>query len=342
MKNELLMLRHQLQHITENYAQELTDIKNRLSALWEKVDRQESSHFQEADKSQIFSVKKLDMIADILTAEINEYCSDIESRNKIILKLFEAMSVSFEEYPYQLCDFCKKYCDPHIMNDAPIQYKGKHICDSCFDDNFLIEFDTLPKFGLDFLRVDRSKEGRELADGDAGCFLLAGFGGDGDDHHTPSFLVVSKLCGLCLPVKPQVQHNRLCWGVGLVFDGDAKDGVAMKGDGRKFAHDVPPAIFLIGASENRKTPGAQNCRWTAGIFPTSRYCISPHPESMPVGYTSAKRIQVLTGHKKGHVSGLATASEGVLKLRAVTTPQISGIVKSFSFQFRAWTHALYS
>lgn len=138
MKNELLMLRHQLQHITENYAQELTDIKNRLSALWEKVDHQESSHFQEADKSQIFSVKKLDVIADILTAEINEYCSDIESRNKIILKLFEAMSVCLDEYPYQLCDFCKKYCDPHIINDAPIQYKGKHICDSCFDDNFFI------------------------------------------------------------------------------------------------------------------------------------------------------------------------------------------------------------
>jgi hypothetical protein len=42
---------------------------------------------------------------------------------------------------------------------------------------------------------------------------------------------------------------------------------------------------------------------------------------MSVGYTTAKRIQVLTGHKKGHVSGLATASEGVLKHREKRTAQ---------------------
>ena len=48
---------------------------------------------------------------------------------------------------------------------------------------------------------------------------------------------------------------------------------------------------------------------------------------MSVGYTTAKRIQVLTGHKKGHVSGLATASEGVLKHREDTTPQNGENVK---------------
>lgn len=171
MKNELLMLRHQLQHITENYAQELADIKNRLRALWEKVDRQGSSHFQEADKRQIFSVQKLDMIADILTAEINEYCSDIESRNKIILKLFEAMSVCLEEYPYQLCDFCKKYCDPNIMNDVPEQYKGKHICDFCFEDNFF----KCRKCGKIFPMSDCGEEANDYGYYCATCVKPLGF-----------------------------------------------------------------------------------------------------------------------------------------------------------------------
>ena len=50
---------------------------------------------------------------------------------------------------------------------------------------------------------------------------------------------------------------------------------------------------------------------------------------MSVGYTTAKRIQVLTGHKKGHVSGLATASEGVSRHRGKKTSQNRGKVKKF-------------
>lgn len=48
---------------------------------------------------------------------------------------------------------------------------------------------------------------------------------------------------------------------------------------------------------------------------------------MSVEYTTAKKIQVLTGHKKGHVSGLATASEGVLKHHKEITAQNGENVK---------------
>lgn len=106
----------------------------------------------------------------------------------------------------------------------------------------LIQFNFFPKLWPHLFGVDTGKEGRKLSDGDAGRFLLAGFGGYSDHRYTPSFPVRTELCGLSAPVKTHVGDNRLCRGVGLVFDGDAKDCVTVEGDGRKFAHDVPPVI----------------------------------------------------------------------------------------------------
>ncbi|GAB1254792.1 hypothetical protein Defa_22790 [Desulfovibrio sp. TH_2024_36128] len=76
--------------------------------------------------------------------------------------------------------------------------------------------------------------------------------------------------------------------------------------------------FFDWSLQNTKTPGAQNRRQTAGIFPIARYYISPHPEhyseDSPCRAQDARRAQ--KNHRLTGVEPLA--KHGVLKHRAKT------------------------
>ena len=58
-----------------------------------------------------------------------------------------------------------------------------------------------------------------------------------------------------------------------------------------------------------KTPGAENRRRTADVFPTSLYCISPHPEAIGILYLGQDK------RKAKDFRDRQTACEGVFKHR---------------------------
>ena len=108
-----------------------------------------------------------------------------------------------------------------------------------------------------------------------------------------------------------VGGRRFPWGGGaeqglgrILEHGRQSDGGRWGGPGLwtltargRTGHTMPPRIFLMGL-QYEKLRVLKTVLGTAGIFPASRYCISPHPEEMTENAPEERR-------KKSHAFGTA-------------------------------------
>lgn len=86
--------------------------------------------------------------------------------------------------------------------------------------------------------VDAVEVGGQLADGHAEHFPLAAILGNRHDvRDGPALSICTELCSLGLPSKAHIFHDGTHGGEWLAVVVDAKNGVAVEGDGEKLAHD---------------------------------------------------------------------------------------------------------